>query len=484
MLVILVGQLISGCTATVLPGLPTQGTGLTPRPSPTATIAITPLPTRPMYQPGQLVDYTAQMGDTLPALASRFNTTVREIRLVNPNIPADVTTMPMGMPMKMPIYYQPFWGSPYEIIPDSLFVNGPAQTGFDPVAFVNAQPGWLKNYSFFTGESRQSAGELVSQVATNYSLSPRLLLALIEFQTGALSQPENPENDSGFPLGIHDLMSPGLYRQLLVAANMLNVGYYSWREGTLKEFNLQDGRLQRLDPWLNASSAALQNYFVQVYTPEVYNQAINANGLARTYKTLFGDPWANIQANIPVNLHQPDLRLPFLPGQTWSFTGGPHTGYGRGEPLSAIDFAPGTQGGGCSFSSQMATAMADGVVVRTGQAETVLDLDGDGDEHTGWDLFYLHLASDTILPVGTKVKAGDALGRPSCEGGEATGTHVHIARKYNGEWMPAYGVLAFDMEGWVVSSSGDAYIGNLSRGGSVVRACTCSDQGSHVTAGQ
>ena len=52
--------------------------------------------------------------------------------------------MPPGMPMKIPIYYQPFWGSQYQIIPDSLFINGPAQVGFDTSAFVAAQPGWLK----------------------------------------------------------------------------------------------------------------------------------------------------------------------------------------------------------------------------------------------------------------------------------------------------------------------------------------------------
>jgi len=39
----------------------------------------TPLPTRPVYIPGELVEYNAQSGDTLPALAAHFNTTVQEI---------------------------------------------------------------------------------------------------------------------------------------------------------------------------------------------------------------------------------------------------------------------------------------------------------------------------------------------------------------------------------------------------------------------
>src|SRR5512140_1153246 len=74
-------------------------------------LAPTPIPAptngRPEYKPGELVDYIAQSGDTLPALAARFNTKVEEIRAANPIIPQEATTMPPGMPMKIPIYYLP-----------------------------------------------------------------------------------------------------------------------------------------------------------------------------------------------------------------------------------------------------------------------------------------------------------------------------------------------------------------------------------------
>ncbi len=82
-------------------------------------------------------------------------------------------------------------------------------------------------------------------------------------------------------------------------------------------------------------------------------------------------------------------------------------------------------------------------VVRKGIAIAVLDLDGDGKEQTGWVIFYLHLATDSIPPIGTSLKQGDRIGLPSCEGGRSTGTHVHIARKYNGEWIPADGRISF-----------------------------------------
>jgi murein DD-endopeptidase MepM/ murein hydrolase activator NlpD len=430
-----------------------------------------------------LVDYTAQMGDNLPALAARFNTTIREIRTANPNIPDDATTMPSGMPMKIPIYFQPFWGISYEIIPDSLFVNGPAQRDFDPIGFVKSQPGWFKNYEFFVGDKTQKGGELVAQIALDYSLSPRLLLALIEFQSGALSQPQKPDPEVTYPLGYYNPNSQGLYRQLLWAANQLNEGYYAWREGRLKEFTLEDGRLYRLDPWINAATASLQNYFAGIYTTEIFEQAAQSEGLTRTYQKLFGDPWLNPQPHIPVNLRQPELRLPFLPGHTWAYTGGPHTGWGDGEPLSAIDFAPPTVAGGCSLTNEFTTAVADGVIVRTGPAIAVLDLDGDGDERTGWTIFYLHLASYDAVQVGARLRAGDPVGHPSCEGGRATGTHVHIARKYNGEWVDAGGALPFNLENWVVHRGSAPYEGTLTRQANTIRACTCSDQKSHVRAG-
>jgi hypothetical protein len=188
----------------------------------------------------------------------------------------------------------------------------------------------------------------------------------------------------------------------------------------------------------------------------------------------------NDVGHIPGSLLQPELRLPFPPGQLWSHTGGPHTGWGEGEPWAALDFAPGTEQRGCVSTEAWATAMADGLVVRTDVGIVVLDLDGDGDERTGWNLFYLHLAKENKARVGQYILAGQPVGHPSCEGGSSTGTHVHIARKYNGEWIEAAGALPFVMEGWTPEEGNAAYVGTLSRLGHRVRACSCSDAASNI----
>jgi murein DD-endopeptidase MepM/ murein hydrolase activator NlpD len=429
-----------------------------------------------------LVDYIAQSGDTLPALAAHFNTTETEIRAANPTIPDPVTTLPPGFPMKIPIYYQSLWGAPAHIIPDNAFVYGPAEIGFDINGFINAQPGWLKTYSdYVVGETRDGAG-IIDYVSKNYSISAKLLLILVEYQDHALSQPAPaPITDS--PMGFRNPYQTTLYAQLILTANALNNGYYGWRTGRLKSFSRADGTLEFPDPWQNAGTVGLQYFFTQTLDTPGYQQATLGGSFLKLYTHYFGDPWQDIEPQIPGSLEQPSLVLPFTPGTTWVYTGGPHTGWGSGDPLAALDFAPPLNATGCIPTELYALAMADGVIVRTATGVAVLDLDGDGDERTGWDILYLHLTTSDIPPVGTHLKQGDKIGRPSCEGGETTGTHVHIARKYNGEWIAADSALPFNLEGWIPHNGDAPYLGTLTRAGHEIVACTCSDYRSFITAG-
>jgi hypothetical protein len=109
-------------------------------------------------------------------------------------------------------------------------------------------------------------------------------------------------------------------------------------------------------------------------------------------------------------------------------------------------------------------------VVRSGYNVVVLDLDGDGFEQTGWTVLYLHLADEGRVPAGARVEVDERLGHPSCERGKSTGTHVHIARKYNGEWIAADGPLPFVLSGWEVEMGERNYEGKLVKGDQVVAA--------------
>ncbi|MBS3750032.1 MAG: LysM peptidoglycan-binding domain-containing protein [Anaerolineales bacterium] len=434
----------------------------TPQPTstPTPIVSPTPIPSRPAFAPGELVDYEAQTGDTLPTLADRFNTTEDQILKANPVIPDEVTTLPAGLPLKIPIYYEPLWGTAFKILPNSLFINGPAQRGFDATSFINAQDGWLKDHNQLAAGRYRSGAEIVEYISKNFSISPQLLLILLEYQTQALTNPVPPDNIDLYPLGHEEKGYEGLHIQLVWAANTLNQGYYGWLTGQVETLEHPDGTIEHPDPWQNAATVALQYYFSQIMSHEAYDQAVGPEGYADTFLTYFPDPW-DTPPHIPGSLTQPSLRLPFEDGETWAYTGGPHTGWGKGQPWAALDFAPPGVAGGCEPSKQWAVASANGVVARSEDGVVELDLDGDGDPRTGWVLFYLHIGSSERVSAGVQLETGDPLGHPSCEGGESTGTHIHMARKYNGEWIPAGGIIPFNLGGWVAHNGEEEYKGTM-----------------------
>ena len=277
----------------------------------------------------------------------------------------------------------------------------------------------------------------------------------------------------------------GLYRQLSWAVQHLNVGYYGWRAGILTTIVFADGSSLRMAPELNAGSIALQNMYAQLYDEPEWEAALySEKSLLKLYEEMFGNPWARSQTVEPLyppSLQQPRLVLPFRPGYMWSLTGGPHSAWGPNGALAAIDFAPSAVEHGCAKSEEFVYAAASGLVVREGNGVVLVDLDGDGHEQTGWSILYMHIAKDKRVPQGSWINVDDKIGYPSCEGGTATGTHVHLARKYNGEWILADSPVPFELGGWVVKGGLKPYQGSLINEDKVVVASDMGDFTSRIT---
>ena len=93
---------------------------------------------------------------------------------------------------------------------------------------------------------------------------------------------------------------------------------------------------------------------------------------------------------IPGVSRQPDCPCPSRQGQVWSYTGGPHTGWGTGEPFTAVDFRPAFADSPAAFAAdaeQYSIAVGDGMIVRSEIDGVALDLDKDGNERTGWVIY-------------------------------------------------------------------------------------------------
>lgn len=441
--------------------LPARQSGIGTSPTPDAP--------HPLPPPREFVDqYAVQAGDTLGSVARQYGISLDA--LMQANGMNESSVLYVGVVLNIPpVVTDPNPGSPFKIIPDSELVFGPASVGFDLDAYLKNKGGYLANYMQDVNGEYLSGSQIIMRVAQNYSVNPRLLVALLEYRSGWATDPFPTEVD--YPLGYYELYYVGLYRQAAWAADNLNRGYYLWRANAISTLPLSDGTYIPLDPTVNAGTMGVQYFFSLFNDRATWDLDVSAQGLFQTYNLLFGYPFDyDIASIVPSNLIQPPMQLPFEPGVTWAYTGGPHGGWDTGSAWSALDFAPPLEGIGCASSDMWVAAVADGYIIRAEDGSVIQDLDNDGYEQTGWMVLYMHVESRDRIQPGTYAYAGDRIGHPSCEGGISNATHLHIARRYNGEWIPADGNLPFNLDGWVSSGNGIYYDGFLTRGGVQLQA--------------
>lgn len=445
----------------------------TPPPTPTLDPNATPKP--PIF-------YYTQAGDTLPSIVKRFGVSADQ---VNPSeqIPETGLIKP-GVLLLIPDVLTDVFEST-TVLPDSEVVYSPSAANFDVGNYVLTSGGYLNNFTQIVGNNRYSGAEVVELVALENSVNPHLLLALLEYKSHWVNG--NPTNmvETDYPMGMVKLEYKGLYKQLSWTVEQLSIGYYGWRAGTLSTLRFKDGTTVRISPGLNAGTAAIQYLFAQWYDKFEWVGALyGTDNFLAVMTGMFGNintRAESVEPLYPADLTQPQLELPIVPGRVWSFTGGPHPAWGPGGALAAIDFAPPSVEGGCVESPEFVTAMGGGVIVRSENGMVILDLDGDGNEFSGWNIMYLHIATKDRVKVGAILQTGDKIGHPSCEGGSSTGTHTHVARKYNGEWILADGPLPFTLSGYIAHNGSAIYEGTLVRGDEVVIADPLSSSKSHLS---
>jgi LysM repeat protein len=443
--------------------------------TPTVDLTTSPTPAPPVL-------YYTQAGDTLPVLSVRFNVNPDEIS--SPEVLPATSLLKPNLLLIIPSRLGNT--TPADLLfPDSEIVYSPSAINFDIDAFVNEAGGYLSTYTQWVSNKTLSGAQVIEKVAIENSINPRMLLALLEYQSNwVYGQPANMAQ-AEYPMGYIDHAYKDLYQQLAWAVQQLSIGYYGWRAGLLTELCFSNGETLRLAPNLNAGTVAIQYMFSKLYYSQQWaGNLYSPDGLTALHERMFGNYWVRAQTVeplYPTDLSQPELELPFYAGMIWSLTGGPHSAWGKDGALSALDFAPAANENGCVESLEWVTASAPGIITRSENGVVVLDLDGDGNEQTGWAIMYLHIATNDRVAAGTKLPLEGKIGHPSCEGGLATGTHVHMARKYNGEWILADGPMPFVLSGWTAHNGLASYKGNLTKGDMIVTASTVGSYESRIS---
>ena len=453
--------------------------------TPTPTTAWYDLPTRapdvpiqsPTPDPPRIVptlrlepdQYTIQSGDTLASIAQRYNVSWDVIAQANQI--TDPNSVSVGLDLIIPAPTPSGKAPDYKIIPDSELVYGPNSILFNLDLYIKEKAGYLASYSEEIEQEEYTGIEIVQKVSEEYSVNPRLLLAVLEYTSGMVTKSSPDELHQKYPLGYIDDRYQGLYKQLSFGANNLNRGFYLYQVNGVGAWLLADGSRIPVDPTVNAGTAGIQQLMASLFNQSDWEIAVTADGVYATYQELFGYPFDySIEPLMSSDIQQPLMVLPFEPGLDWSFTGGPHGGWGDGSAWSALDFAPPGEPRGCVVSKDWVTATANGTVVFSENGMVIQDIDGDGYLQTGWSVLYLHVDDLDRVKNGLELVTGDRIGHPSCEGGISDGTHIHIARRYNGMWISADGSIPFNLDGWISSGTGIEYDGYLTREGDRIEA--------------
>ena len=275
-----------------------------PIPSPTAD----PERKLPPFRTSSLT-YTVRNNDTLGIIASRYAVSVQAIAQENGLVDLDLLSVGQELLVPPPIPSVP--APDFKLIPDSELVNGPYNAQVDLAAYILNKGGYLANYSQDVDGEMLSGIEVVKLVARNYSVNPRLLLAILEHQSGWLTQPESSIQEFSYPVGIRDDWRNGLYFQLAWAANSLNRAFYLWRVNGLGYYTSADGILIPSSPRINAGTAAVHYMFALIQNESTWRFTVSPNGFFQTYQDLYGYPFDwSVEPLAPPILSNPCFNSP------------------------------------------------------------------------------------------------------------------------------------------------------------------------------
>jgi LasA protease len=419
---------------------------------------------------GGYITYTVKAGDTLSGIAARYGVSMSSLISLNGLRNADAIRI--GQTLRIPAGGNPPAPAPAVVpgregpatalIPDSEAVYSPSYIGFDVADFARRYGGYLATYSEKVEGETMTGPQIVQIIAERFSVGPRVLLTVLEMHGGWVTGSPVTARQRDVPLDINDTKHKGLYYQMWYAANFMNAGYYGKLNGRLTAMQLEDGGYARFAAAVNPGTAAVQNMLARTTTYSDWLAQLDT--FSATYKRFFGDPFAKaIEPLVPSNLKQPLLRMPFEDGHIWYFTGGAHGAWADGSAWGAVDFAPSGGPGGCAVSSEWSIAAGAGRIAQAEHGRVMLNLDGNDFQGDGWTLMYMHTSSKARVAVGTYVFMGDHIGHPSCEGGYSQATHLHIARMYNGQWLPVAGGVPFNLGGWQFKGGSSEYDGSMTR---------------------
>lgn len=329
-------------------------------------------------------------------------------------------------------------------------------------AFLDTQPGRLKELSYQVGGQRSSFAELLLGQTLYFSVNPKVILALLESQSALLSTAQPSSDQIGWAIGFQGDNGNwrGLQAQTRWAVRQI---FYARRDyPASKDLTYADKQSYPAPADWSFSEYVIARVLAPTTTPERLPTLMQR--FRDTYTRLFEDPGtapAGWPARSTPFLIRPleqtfavtsffDHDGPFL---TRDPSGSVVTYWGRAETDSSFAYDGHDGWDYAAAPPDLAIAAAAGTVIFAGVAD-----DGCAtraviiDHGNGYRTLYWHLARINV-EQGQTVAAAEQIGMVG-ESGCANGPHLHFGVQYLGRNVDPYGWCAATADPWAVNPAG------------------------------
>jgi LasA protease len=273
--------------------------------------------------------------------------------------------------------------------------------------------------------------EAISHWSGRTSISPKVILTLIEHQSKSISHSSSPEVLAAALVNLST--KEELSARIQDVATRLAETYYENLAKRVTEPEMQS--LQALLQEDKRISTALQfkkendtTNFTSTFF-KLFPRELSTTRIARDIKQLRTVPAQDL------------LQLPYPIGQAWQTWGGTHTFTGSGSsPYSSLDFRANRNGFGTNTSNIWVSSASQGSAIRHSSCFVEVLASG------GWSTTYYHLDNvqvNTNQNVSKNTRLAnyaDNLNQSLCDGGQSNGPHLHFSLKRNGVYASLDGV--------------------------------------------
>jgi LasA protease len=297
------------------------------------------------------------------------------------------------------------------------FVYTPSEMlNFDIEAYLQANAPQLAGHA-----------EVISHWSGRTSISPKVILTLIEHQSQSLRHSDSSETLSGALTSLSK--EETLSARVKDIATRLADSYYKNLTESAAEPEMESLRaLLNQAQNTSADSSLNKNTVTSSFTDTFFTLFPNAPSIPRLEAKT-----NNMKSLPPQSLFQ----LPYPIGQAWQTWGGTHTFTGNGGgPYSSLDFRQSRAGFGANTSNIWVSSSSSGRAIRHSSCFVEVLASG------GWSTTYYHLDNIRINTGQTVAKNtqlanyADNLSQSLCGGGMSNGPHLHFSLKLNGVYAP------------------------------------------------